>query len=88
MGISIELPDAIEQRLRSDLGDLVAAGKEAMVIELYRQGKLTHYELSETLGLGRFETDGVLKQHGVTEDLLTAEELDEQIATARNRLLP
>lgn len=82
MVIKIELPQSVAEKLRSELGDLSAAGKEAMLVELYRQGKLTHHELSEALGLGRFETDGVLKQHNVTEDLLTPNELDEQIATA------
>ena len=31
----------------------------------------------------RFETDDLLKRHLVTEDLITAEELREQIATLR-----
>ncbi len=84
MAINIELPESIERKLRSDLGDLGAAGKEAMLIELYRQGKLTRYELSEALGVGRFETDGILKRHNVTEDLPTSDELDERLASARN----
>jgi len=82
MAIHIKLPAPIEEKLRNDLGDLGAAGKEAMLIELYRQGKLTHHELPQALGLGRFETDGVLKRHNVTEDLLTPNELDEQLSTA------
>ena len=34
-------------------------------------------------GLDRFETEAVLKHHRVTEDCLTMEELDEQLATLR-----
>jgi hypothetical protein len=83
MGVNIELPQPIEDKLRNDLGDLGAVGKEAMLVELYRLGKLTHHELSEALSLGRLEVDGVLKRHNVTEDLPTPDELEEQLATAR-----
>ena len=38
------------------------------------------------LGLDRFETEGVLKRHNVTEDLLTLEEIDQQIAALRKLL--
>lgn len=74
MSINIQLPKLIEDKLRNKLGDLSAVGKEAMLVELYRHGELTHNELSIALGITRFETDGVLKRHDVTEDLLTSEE--------------
>jgi predicted HTH domain antitoxin len=86
MAIKIELPDAIEEKLRADFGDPSAAGKEAMLVELYRQGRISHGELAEGLGLSRYETDGVLRRHNVTEDLLSREELDEQLAGLRRRL--
>ena len=57
-----------------------------MLIELYRREKLTRYELSEALGLNRFETDAVLKEHNVWEDLPTAKELEEDLREARNLL--
>ena len=56
-----------------------------MLVELYRQGRISHGELAEGLGLSRYETDGVLRRH-VTEDLLSGEELDEQLAGLRTRL--
>ena len=84
MAIRIELPSAIEEKLRADIGDLAVAGKEAMLVELYRQGRISHGELAESLGLSRYETDGVLKRHNVTEDLLASRELDEQVAGLRN----
>lgn len=76
MAVTIELPAAVEQRLRAESPDLDAEAKEALLIELYRQDKLSHYELSQALGLDRFETDGVLKKHRVTEDLPSAEEYE------------
>ena len=84
MVIKVELPEAIEEKLRADFGDLAAAGKEAMLIELYRQRKISHGELAESLGLARYATDGVLKRHNVTEDLMTGAEFDEQTAGLRN----
>jgi hypothetical protein len=30
---------------------------------------MTHHQLAEALGLNRYETDGVLKRHGVEIDL-------------------
>ncbi len=86
MAINIELPSDIEAKLRADFGDLSVAGREAMLVELYRQGKISHGELAEGLGLSRYETDNVLRRHNVTEDLLAAEELDEQLAGLRKRL--
>ena len=84
MAIEIQLPGAIEGKLRAGLGDLAKAGREAMLVELYRQGEISHGELAEGLGLSRHETDGVLKRHHVTENLLTADELDEELAGLRN----
>jgi len=88
MAITIELPGAIEEKLRVDFVDLSAVGKEAMLVELYRQGNLSHGELAESLGLSRYEIDDVLRRHNVTEDLLTNEELEEQVAGLRKRLGP
>ncbi len=78
MPIQIDLPSALEERLRAAVGDLAATGKEAMLVELYRQGQISHGELAECLGLSRCETDVVLKNHSVTEDLISSGELAEQ----------
>jgi hypothetical protein len=83
MPVAFQLPEAIEQRLRRELFDLDYVAKEAALVELYRQQKLTHYELATALGLDRFETDGLLKRRNVSEDLITAEELGAQLAVSR-----
>ncbi len=74
MSISFELPENVEAQLRRELGDLNAVAKEAALVELYRQGKLSHGQLAEALETSRYEVDGVLKRHNVTEDLMTTEE--------------
>ncbi|MBN1489585.1 MAG: UPF0175 family protein [Phycisphaerae bacterium] len=81
--IQIQLPEDVESRLRGALGDLDSVAKEAALVELFRQGHVTHYELSEALGLSRFETDAMLKHHHVTDDLSTAEEYAAELQTAR-----
>lgn len=84
--VSFQLPDALEQQLRRALGDLDAAAKEATLVELYRQGQLSHGKLAEGLGMSRYETDDVLKRHNVTEDLMSREEFDQQLSGMRKAL--
>jgi predicted HTH domain antitoxin len=86
MAITIELPSAIEEELRSEEGDLAAVSKEALLIELYREGRISHGELADVLGLSRNQADEVLRRRRVTEDLLTSTELAEQV-TGLRRLL-
>jgi hypothetical protein len=69
MTVSFELPREIEKSLREELGDLDRTAKETLLVELYRQEKIAHQQLAGTLGLGRFETDAVLKRHEVYYDL-------------------
>ena len=86
MPITFRLPEAVEQHLREEFADLDQAAKEAALVELYRQGKITHFELAQALGLSRCQADGLLKRHGVTEDLLTHEEHGAQVAGLRKLL--
>ena len=72
--VTVDLPADVEQRLLLTTPDLAGAAKEALLISLYRQGKLTHVGLSQALGLDRFQTEAVLHVHNVIEDLGTAED--------------
>lgn len=83
MAVIFELPATIEQQLRGEWADFDAVAKEAALVELYRQAKLTHHQLALALGLDRFATDELLQRHQVTEDLLSAEEMGSQLATLR-----
>jgi hypothetical protein len=87
MAITFQLPETVEQHLREVFADLDQAAKEAALVELYRQDKITHFELAQALGLSRCETDGVLQRHGVTEDLLTSAEHEAQLAGLRKLLI-
>ncbi len=81
MAISFDIPVDLEESLVRQLGNVNEAAKEAALIELYRQGRISRPELSRALDLSRYETDGLLKRHGVTEDLITLEELDDQLTS-------
>jgi len=80
MAVSFELPSELEHDLRHEVQDLDAEAKEALLVALYRRGKLTHVLLGELLGLDRFQTEDVLHKHNVTEDLGT---VDDYLADAR-----
>lgn len=78
MSISFDLPASVEDQLRRELADLDVVAKEAVLGELYRQGRLTHHQLGLSLGLERHETDGLLKRHKVVERALATPTADGQ----------
>lgn len=82
MAISIHLPEDLEQALRREVGDLDKAAKEALLVDLYRQAKLTGTQLRRALGLSRIQADDLLKRHEVYLDL-TAEEVASESAGLR-----
>lgn len=80
MHISFNVPDDARETLSRALGnDIDCAAREAMAVELYRQDKLTHFELSQVLGLTRFETEEILKKHNVIEDLIPMDEFLQEV---------
>lgn len=81
MAVSFQLPKDLEHDLRTDLLDLDAEAKEALLVSLYRRGKLSHFALAKALGLDRFETEDVLRRHNITEDLGTVEDYLSDAAT-------
>ncbi len=86
MSISFTLPATVEEKLRAEFGDLDEAAKEAALVELYRQEKLSHGQLAECLGVSRDEANAVLKRHKVDEDLPTIDEFDDQMKQLRSLL--
>ncbi|NOT00293.1 MAG: hypothetical protein HOP29_06660 [Phycisphaerales bacterium] len=86
--IRILLPSDLEERLRRDLGDLDRAAKEALLLQAFRDGKLTHYELGRALDLDRFDTDAVLKRHNIFEGSPTLEDLEADQRTVDGVLGP
>ena len=82
MNITFSIPHDIEHELSTNGADLSGEAREAFLVELYRQDRITHHQLTEALGLSRLETDGVLKRHKLSSGI-TAEEMRAQAAALR-----
>jgi predicted HTH domain antitoxin len=82
MTISFELPQNIEQQVRTNGADLNREAKVAYLIDLYRQERITRDDLSEALDLGFHQTEQLLKEHGVGDDF-TLEEFEAERALLR-----
>ena len=74
--ITIELPDAIIQKLEQSSGGVSHQVLEAVVLEGYRSERLSRGEVAEMLGLGWHETERFLAEHGLLYHY-TLEDLDE-----------
>ena len=82
MTISFDLPQEIEQQIRTNGADLNREAKVAYLVELYRQERITRDDLSESLSLGFHQTEQLLKDHGVGDDF-TLEEFEAERALLR-----
>ena len=85
MAVTFELPLEIEKSLREELEDLDRAAKEALLVELYRQQKLTQHQLATALDLSRLQTEALLKRHDVYLDLTADEVVAESEALRKLR---
>jgi hypothetical protein len=83
MTIHFDIPHDIEQELGGDTADLSGEAREAFLVELYRQDRITHHQLAEALRLSRLETEEILKRHKVSSGI-TAEEVRAQAAGLRD----
>jgi predicted HTH domain antitoxin len=83
MKIAVELPEDIAKRLEGKWGDLPRAAREAIAIEGYRSGALSHSQVQRLLGFGsRWEVDALLKRASVYLEY-TEEDLEREIEASR-----
>ncbi|MGO9471682.1 MAG: UPF0175 family protein [Isosphaeraceae bacterium] len=83
MSISFEISQDIEQELRSNGRDMNREAKEAYLVNLYREERISHRQLGVALGLSRYETDGLLKRYKVSPNV-TVEEMRAQAAALKD----
>jgi predicted HTH domain antitoxin len=76
MKITVELPDDVAQR-----ADPGREALEALAIEGYRSGALTHYQASQLLHMSRFEFDGFLKARNIYDHAYDVEDFEQDLAT-------
>ena len=86
MSVILELPKDIEDKLRRENPNLDSDVREECAVALFRKGALNHYQLSRIMRLDRFETDALLKRHGVTEQSLRPNDLEADRNTLRKVL--
>ena len=68
MQVTLEIPDELAAILKSGGHDLSRAALEAIVVEEYRNAKLSDVQFRRLLGLSRVGADELLKAHGVWLD--------------------
>jgi hypothetical protein len=86
VSVAVNLPSGVEDRVRAESGDLAVAVREGFVLDLFRRGLLSRSDLSQTLGLDRFETYALLKRYQIFDESLTHDDVDSDVAAARELL--
>ena len=79
MTLALELPDAWRRLLGLDTGDAAVRAREMLVLEGYREGKLSRGQAAEMLGLGFHEAEVLFKKYGAEQQ----PSLEEQEQDAR-----
>lgn len=67
MTLVLELPDSWKQLLGLDTADAAGRAREMLVIEGYREGKLSRGQAAEMLGLGFHEAENLFKRYGANQ---------------------
>jgi len=81
--VTFNLPADIERILQREFADVGQPAKEAGLVELYRQRRITLIDFRRALECTRLEAEAVLHQHGVVEDLPTDSEYEAALAQFR-----
>jgi predicted HTH domain antitoxin len=76
MKITVELPDDVAQR-----PDPGREALEALALEGYRSGALSHYQASQFLRMSRLEFDGLLKTRRIEAHAYDVDDLEQDLAT-------
>ncbi|HME32934.1 MAG TPA: UPF0175 family protein [Terriglobales bacterium] len=81
MNLIVRIPEELATRLGSDGRDLERQALEALVLESFREGRLSKDDLSRALGLeGHDQVDGFLKAHEIFEPC-TVEDINRDVET-------
>ena len=86
MTIVLDLPDSWESLLGLQSGDAAQRARQLLVLEGYREGRLSRGQVSEMLGLGFHETEVFLAEHHA-EQQPTWLELEEGTSQLRSEFV-
>ena len=84
MSVTLDIPDDLVERLRTDRAQAEAQLRLELAIALYRDGKLPPGRAAELAGLGRWEFENVLRDRQVLMPY-TLTDLEHDIAYASGR---
>ncbi|MFO1437889.1 MAG: UPF0175 family protein [Verrucomicrobiaceae bacterium] len=73
MTLVLELPDAWKRLLGLDTDDAATRARQMLVLEGYREGRLSRGQAAEMLGLGFHEAESFFKRHGAEQQATWAE---------------
>lgn len=77
--IKVSFPSEILDKISTTYQDSASLIKEAAVLELYREGKISSGKAAEILGMERFEFIKYAGMKGIPYIRITPEELEEEI---------
>ncbi len=83
--LSLELPDELVALLGSEEA-VAAKAKEALVLELLREARISQGKAARLLGLTRWDILDLMIQHHIPSGPETAEDMRREIADARRYL--
>lgn len=83
--LTVELPQELVELLGSPEA-AAAKARETLVIALLREGRLSHGQAAEVLGLSRWDLHDLTAAQGVPSGPKTAEEMRSEIEQARRLL--
>lgn len=79
MTLQIPIPSGLDE---ATIHKLDLAAREAVAVQLYREGKLSHGKLAEFLGIGRGQVDDLLTRHHVVDEF-SIKDISEQTNSLR-----
>lgn len=85
MTLVLELPDAWKRPLGLDTADAESRVREMLILESYREGRLSRGQATEMLGLGFHDAEGFFKRHGAAQQPAW-EELEDSAGKLRSLL--
>lgn len=83
MNVAVEIPDEVARQLANRTGGVTRAVLEAVAVQAYRSGGITHAQVQSMLGLrSRWETEALLRSAEAYHDY-TMDDLERDVAAFR-----
>lgn len=84
--VTIELPEELAAELGSP-EELSARARQALVLDLLRQGEISQGRAARLLGITRWDLLALMARHEIASGPLTAEEAELDVAAARRGMM-